>query len=120
MLPNSKRPPQQETYLQQLNVTARVDGVTQLRVLPFGQVVLLLADQLLLGANVLRSARRSYNYSSVSTIAAKTMGCEITNLKIRTTNNNYAMHLGELVYCQIGYYARVSTVLKYWLQQQQQ
>lgn len=41
--------------LQQLNVAAGVDGVAQLRVLPLAEVVLLLLDQLLLGADRFRS-----------------------------------------------------------------
>lgn len=42
-------------YLKQFNITGRVDGITQFRVLPFGQVVLLFAKCLLLSAHVLRS-----------------------------------------------------------------
>jgi len=44
-----------KTYLQQLNITGRVDSITQLRVLPLGQVVLLLAQGLLLGSNIFGS-----------------------------------------------------------------
>jgi len=44
------------SYLQQLNITGRVDSITQLRVFPLGQVVLLLAQGLLLGPHIFRSA----------------------------------------------------------------
>lgn len=44
------------SHLQQLEVTGRVDDIPQLRVLPLGQVVLLLSHHLLLLPNRFRSA----------------------------------------------------------------